>query len=47
MRIIVVGAAGDIGRAVCAELGQRHDLITVGRTSGDFQADISDPEAVR
>ena len=27
MKIIVVGAAGDIGRVVCDELGGRHDLI--------------------
>jgi NAD(P)-dependent dehydrogenase (short-subunit alcohol dehydrogenase family) len=47
MRIIVVGAAGDIGRAACAELGARHDLVTVGRTQGEFQADIGDLEAVR
>ncbi|MEP5151612.1 short chain dehydrogenase [Planktotalea sp.] len=43
MRIIVVGASGDIGQAACAELGQRHDLIRVGRSSGDFQLDMSDP----
>ncbi|MEJ8475733.1 short chain dehydrogenase [Roseibium algae] len=42
MKIIIVGAAGDVGKAACAELGQRHDLITVGRSSGDLQVDISD-----
>lgn len=47
MRIIVVGAAGDIGQAACTELGQRHDIITVGRSGGDFQADVSDIDAVR
>ena len=46
MRIIVVGAAGDIGRAACHALGTEHDLITVGRTGGDFQVDISDLGAV-
>ena len=47
MRIIVVGAAGDIGRAACAELAQRHDIITVGRSSGDFRVDLGDLDAVR
>ena len=47
MRIIVVGAAGDIGRAACNELGARHEIITVGRTSGDHRVDVADMEAVK
>ncbi|MEL6791982.1 MAG: NAD-dependent epimerase/dehydratase family protein, partial [Pseudomonadota bacterium] len=46
MRIIVIGASGDIGSVVCEELGRRHDLIRVGRTGGEIQADISDPTEV-
>lgn len=46
MKIIIVGAAGDIGQAVCTALGDRHDLIRVGRTSGDMTVDISDAGAV-
>ena len=46
MKIIVIGAAGDIGQAASAALGVRHDLIRVGRTSGDIQVDISDADAV-
>ncbi|MGZ2259274.1 short chain dehydrogenase [Roseobacter sp. A03A-229] len=46
MKIIVVGAAGDIGQAVCAELGARHDLIRAGRTSGDVQVDIADRASI-
>ncbi|MEM8652570.1 MAG: short chain dehydrogenase, partial [Pseudomonadota bacterium] len=42
MKIIVVGASGDIGKAACNELGARHELITVGRTSGDHQVDLAD-----
>ena len=42
MKVIVVGASGDIGRAACCELDRRHDLIRVGRSSGDVQVDISD-----
>ena len=47
MKIIVIGAAGDIGTAICAELGARHDLIRVGRTSGDIHADIADRTSIR
>lgn len=46
MKIIIVGASGDIGRAVCDELGERHDLVRVGRTSGDIQVDLSDRGSV-
>lgn len=46
MRIVVVGASGDIGRAVCAELGERHELITAGRTSGDIHVDITDGASI-
>ena len=46
MKIIVVGAAGDIGKAACDELGHRHDLVRVGRTSGDYKLDVSDIAAV-
>ena len=47
MRIIVVGAAGDIGQAACKELEQRHEIITVGRSSGYYQVDVGDMEAVK
>lgn len=47
MKIIVVGASGDIGRAACTELQQRHEIVRVGRSSGDYQADISDLNAVK
>ncbi|MER9024600.1 short chain dehydrogenase [Mesorhizobium sp. M0815] len=42
MRIIVVGAEGDIGKAVCDELGSRHAIIKASRSSGDFQVDMAD-----
>lgn len=47
MKIIVVGAAGDIGKVACDALGARHDLIRVGRTTGDIHADMSDPASIR
>ena len=37
MKIIVIGASGTIGRAVSEELSQRHDVIRVGRTRGDYR----------
>jgi len=46
LRLIVVGAEGDIGRAACEELQDRHDIIKVGRNSGDVRADISDRESI-
>ncbi|MEO9901918.1 short chain dehydrogenase [Nisaea sp.] len=46
MKIIVVGAAGDIGKAVCEELGRRHDLVRVGRSCGDIRVDISDRASI-
>lgn len=47
MRVIVIGAAGAIGRAVVAELGQRHDIVTVGATRGQYQVDMADIGQVR
>lgn len=47
MKIIVVGAEGDVGKTVCAELGARHDLIRVGRNTGDIRADIGDRMSIR
>jgi NAD(P)-dependent dehydrogenase (short-subunit alcohol dehydrogenase family) len=47
MRIFLVGATGTIGKAVAAELGQRHELITAGRNSGDLIMDITDPKSIR
>lgn len=46
MRIIVIGAEGDVGRAVCAELSSRHDIIKAGRNSGDVQVDIADRQSI-
>ena len=41
MKIIVIGAHGDIGRAACTELAERHEVITAGRSSGDIRVDIT------
>ncbi len=47
MKILLVGASGTIGAAVTAELSQRHEVISAGRTSGDVQIDITDAETIR
>ena len=47
MKILHIGAAGAIGRAVALELGQRHELITAGVNSGQHHLDIADIAQVR
>jgi hypothetical protein len=45
MRILLVGATGRLGAAVGeAPTGRGHEIVTVGRTAGDVQADVADPE---
>ena len=44
MRILLIGGSGTLGTAVGAALRERgHELVTVGRTSGDVRADVTDP----
>lgn len=42
MKIILFGAAGTIGRAVQQALGERHQVLAVGRSTGEYQADFTD-----
>jgi len=46
VKIVVVGAEGDIGKAVCGELGARHEIIRAGRSRGDIQVDMADRASV-
>ena len=46
MKILIVGAGGTLGQAVAGELGQRHEIIRAGRTSGDIAVDLRDPASV-
>lgn len=41
MKVIVVGATGTIGKAVVAELSERHEVISVGNSQGDVRVDIT------
>ena len=40
MKIVVIGASGTIGSAVVKLLKQRHQVIAVSRSTGDYRADI-------
>jgi NAD(P)-dependent dehydrogenase (short-subunit alcohol dehydrogenase family) len=46
LRILVIGASGVLGRAVAAELGARHDIVSAGSKSGDVRLDIADPASI-
>jgi len=45
--VLVIGASGTIGQAIVAELAPRHEVIQVGRSSGDLRADVTDAESIR
>lgn len=47
MKIVLIGASGTIGKAVNKELSARHEVVSVGSSSGDYQADIADIAQVR
>ncbi|EJN21928.1 MULTISPECIES: short chain dehydrogenase [unclassified Pseudomonas] len=47
MKILLIGAGGTIGSAVDKELSQRHEIIRIGRNSGDLNVDISDSASIR
>lgn len=46
MRVLVIGAGGTIGKIITPALQQQYEVITAGRTSGDFIADISSADAI-
>ena len=47
MKVIVIGAGGAVGKTAVDALASRHEIITVGRSSGDLQADIEDIDSIR
>lgn len=47
MKVIVIGATGAVGKAVVAELAQRHEVVTVGARGGQHQVDFADIDALR
>ena len=46
MKIILIGAAGTLGSAVDKALKARHEIVRVGRKSGDLQVDITNPASI-
>lgn len=47
MKIVIVGATGTIGKRVTEFLSEGHEVITVGKRTGQYQADITDAKSVR
>lgn len=47
MKIIIVGANGAVGNTALEALSGRHEIITVGRTSGDVQTNVEDIDSIR
>ncbi len=47
MKILLIGASGTIGSAIAKELAPRHEIVRIGRTSGEAQVDISDSGSIR
>lgn len=46
MKIAVIGATGTIGQAIVSELSSRHELFSIGHSSGDIQVDITNQESI-
>ena len=46
MRVIVFGATGTIGRAAADALAERHDVVRVGHSGGEFRADIESAASI-
>ena len=47
MKIIIIGGCGAVGRCATEALAARHEVIRVGRSSGDLQFDIEDVDSIR
>lgn len=47
MKILVIGAGGVIGSAIVDELKPRHQIVTAGRSHGDYNVDIADVQSIR
>ena len=47
MRIIVVGASGNIGKEIVNLLSIDHEIVSVGLKSGDYQCDYTSHDSIR
>lgn len=46
MKIVVIGATGTVGKAIVEQLSDRHEIVKVGKSSGEYQADIAELASV-
>ena len=47
MRILLIGGAGTIGKAIYDLLSTTHQVVRASRNSGELTVDISSPESIR
>lgn len=46
MKVIIIGGYGTIGGPVADALSERHEVVRVGRSGGDYRADIASRESI-
>ncbi len=46
MKIVIVGANGTVGRHVVQEFVSKHEVVKVGKKTGDFHVDLENPESI-
>ncbi|MBS7256232.1 short chain dehydrogenase [Flavobacterium branchiicola] len=46
MKILLIGAKGEIGKILHPALAKKHEIISAGRNSGDFRIDLSDSNSI-
>ncbi|MBD0337235.1 MAG: short chain dehydrogenase [Cyanobacteria bacterium Co-bin13] len=47
MKIVIIGASGTIGAEVVKALSAQHEIVQVGRSSGDYQVDLMAKESIK
>ena len=47
MKIVLIGAQGDVGSAAFEELSKRHDVVTAGRSHGEVFVDLAESGSIR
>ena len=47
MKVILIGANGAVGQAALRAIGDRHEVIKVGRSTGDIQLNMEDIDDIR
>ena len=47
MKVLVIGASGAVGRAVVAELAERHEVVGAGREHCEHRVDIASDDSVK